>query len=403
MLYDNILPREEKEITQSLIPDLAPLKKSWEWNAFEHDVKNIFLDLFEDHLRKQEREANVYGMPHLGSFELVSRNVGRDGLSLLNNEDEPAMRYLFKAWRARNPKRGFHFLRTYLQLIWPNSWELDQQWQDKNKPYPTALAPARYINTATNDDASDTHYLTCRVVASIEFDGNPFDIKKIEPAIRSSLGAEFLFELRVLVKLKSSTIGLSNGCAISQVIDLSGCFGFLPSHNKCKIGFGNLSSTGQIINLAGSIKPLFDPYQNNIAITSCGSIDQIVDFSGIAKFILDKPKNTLCLSGSMAGGQVVNLYGKLEFGHSNCSSNALLSCVISSGDIVNINGDIAFYKPPFKETISLASTSNQGQIIRLNHSLEFKNKKHSEINLSNGMTAESKVIMIEGKLEYGDD
>lgn len=153
-----------------LPPDQQPLKKSWERDGFERDVKSVFADLFEKHLRLKERDINVYGMPHLGSFELISRNVERDGLSLLNNDDEAAMRYLFKAWKVRNPKRGLHFLRTYLQLLWPNKWELDQQWQSKEGNYPEGLSPLKYVQSNNPDE---THYLTFRIVASILFDGDP--------------------------------------------------------------------------------------------------------------------------------------------------------------------------------------------------------------------------------------
>jgi hypothetical protein len=118
----------------SRIPSLAPLQRSHDANTLEAELKQLVLFLFETHLRDAERELNVYGVPHLGSLSLIERHVKREGLALIRTEEQ-AMRYLYKAWRARNPKRGLHFLRMYLQLLWPNGWIVEQLWQDKNKPY----------------------------------------------------------------------------------------------------------------------------------------------------------------------------------------------------------------------------------------------------------------------------
>lgn len=344
MPYDNT-SREEKEIVRSIYPDLAPLKKSWEWNAFEHDVKEVFIDLFEEYLRKQEREANVYGMPHLGSFELVSRHVERDGLSLLNNEDEPAMRYLFKAWKSRNPKRGLHFLRTYLQLLWPDSWEVDQQWQDKNEPYPTALSPVRYIPTATNDDASDTHYLTCRIVAAIQFKGTPEEYAKITPALRSSLGAEFLFELRTLVKF-NNPFGLSNTFASQRVIDLSGNVGFAISSYKKALSLSVASTVSRIVDIEGRIDFLPELFDNRLGIANTASYTPIVNIKGGIKCPEIYYDNHLGVSNTLSYGKVVSLSGRVGIKLDPYISNITLNNSSISSSIVHLSGKSKF--PPVR-------------------------------------------------------
>lgn len=202
-------------------PNLKPLISSQEYDTLESELKAQFLDTFAQYLRSSEREINVYGAPHLGSIELISRNVTRDGLALINSVD-PAMRYLLKAWKARNPKRGLHFLRTYLQLIWPNGWIVDQLWQDKNKPYPHGLVARGRDNDSFNEKS---HYLTSRIRISIESDKDEhLNISTILPALRSVTPAKFVLDITVLKRFDSS-IGLCNGGTFKAVANYSGVMG----------------------------------------------------------------------------------------------------------------------------------------------------------------------------------
>ncbi|MDB5768041.1 MAG: hypothetical protein JWQ61_2855 [Collimonas fungivorans] len=196
----------------SRIPSLAPLQHSHDANALEAELKQLVLFLFETHLRDAERELNVYGVPHLGSLPLIERHVKREGLALIRTE-EPAMRYLYKAWRARNPKRGLHFLRMYLQLLWPNGWIVEQLWQDKNKSYPTALSSASSIGSA---DPSATHYLTSRIRVSIDDEGEMgMNIPMVAPALRAVIAAKYVLQLSLLKRFENE-IGLFNGAMAQQ-------------------------------------------------------------------------------------------------------------------------------------------------------------------------------------------
>ncbi|HWX01361.1 hypothetical protein [Collimonas sp.] len=196
----------------SRIPSLAPLQRSHDANALEAELKQLVLFLFKTHLRDAERELNVYGVPHLGSLPLIERHVKREGLALIRTE-EPAMRYLYKAWRARNPKRGLHFLRMYLQLLWPNGWIVEQLWQDKSKPYPTALSSASSIGSA---DPSATHYLTSRIRVSIDDEGElGMNIPMVAPALRAVIAAKYVLQLSLLKHFENE-IGLFNGAMAQQ-------------------------------------------------------------------------------------------------------------------------------------------------------------------------------------------
>lgn len=198
--------------------ELQPLKQSHEHDCLETELKALFIALFEDTLRAKERDLNVYGMPHLGSFELVSRFVKEDGLALVNNDDEAAMRYLHKAWSGRNPRRGLHFIKTYLQLLWPNRSKAYQTWhrKDQIEAYPAAEMPRAPFFTG---DPEDDHFLSCRVVALVQFDNDPSSRAVIEPALRSSLAAEFLLELRAQL-VTGTAITQHAACAFGSLINI---------------------------------------------------------------------------------------------------------------------------------------------------------------------------------------
>lgn len=182
---------------QDLTPALEPIQASHEADELEAQFKQMTMEVFQESIRFLEREINVFGAPHLGSFEQVERWVKADGLAMVRGEDEDSMRYLFKAWRGQNPKRGLHFLRTYLQLLWPNGWSVSQLWQKKTAPYPLALATKD--DFADGVDPAQTHYLTSRVNVDIETDEESgLGLSQVAKSIRYICGAKFLLALRVL-------------------------------------------------------------------------------------------------------------------------------------------------------------------------------------------------------------
>ena len=123
------------------LPRLIPLEGSFAENEAEADLKKLFLDLFGANLAGDSFDANVLGAAHLGSLDLVRKAVNTDGLVLLQGDrEEAATRYLYRAWKSGDVQgRGLHFLRTYLQMLFPNECEVEQLWHDKESPYPTAL------------------------------------------------------------------------------------------------------------------------------------------------------------------------------------------------------------------------------------------------------------------------
>ena len=110
-------------------PNLLPLRKSQEDSQYEREIKALVLDLFCKMLAAKAFDANVLGAPHLGSFGLVQQVLDRDDLlSAKLKTDEVAMRYLMRAWTSQKAKRGLHFLKTAMQLLFPR-WEVNQLYQ----------------------------------------------------------------------------------------------------------------------------------------------------------------------------------------------------------------------------------------------------------------------------------
>lgn len=136
------------------LPTLAPLAASFEENAVESDCKRLLIDLFNQHLASAVFDANVAGAAHLGSLDLVRKAVSMDGLVLLQGDrEEASTRYLYRAWKSADLQgRGLHFLRTYLQLLYPGECTITQKWHTDNN-YPD------FLRDPTPGYSSDYNYL----------------------------------------------------------------------------------------------------------------------------------------------------------------------------------------------------------------------------------------------------
>lgn len=128
------------DFPQAQLPRAEPLRHSHAATQVEAELKELFGQLFE-RVGPDTFDASVLGAPHLGSFELVRRMMNHDGLVLLQgSREEAATRYLYRAWRSGDvQKRGLHFVRTYLQMLFPGQASVRQLWHDKRYPYGSAF------------------------------------------------------------------------------------------------------------------------------------------------------------------------------------------------------------------------------------------------------------------------
>lgn len=192
----------DNPLTPQRAANLAPLRLSHDADEVEAGLKAVFTELFERYVRPAERETSTLGMLHIGSRDQFERGVKHEGLALYRRDDDGAMRYVWEAWRAGNPKRGLAMLQTYLQLLWPNAWDCRQMWQDVDEPYPMALS----------SQDGGRHFLTSRVEVDLSSaetaDG---DVSQVVPALRSVVPARILLHIQVLTQIR---LGISVATAL---------------------------------------------------------------------------------------------------------------------------------------------------------------------------------------------
>lgn len=181
---------------------LRPLYHSHEADQVEAELKDLFIKLYTDALAATADDINVYGAPHLGSFGLVERNIDQDGLTVLRETTEDRIRYLFMAFRHRNPERGLHFLRLYLSALFGSDATVRQLWQKKGEPYPEYLRSVEEI--AQESGSINDFFLTSRVRVDLDTEVLP---SKLLASLKSSVAARILLNVRV-GRTTSMTVGV---------------------------------------------------------------------------------------------------------------------------------------------------------------------------------------------------
>jgi hypothetical protein len=176
---------------------LAPLQSSVDYwdeideSSIENELKQLFIALFQQSLRTQFRRIDHYGYPHLldeSDFETVQRFIKLEGLSLLNREidNQPYMREVFRAWRGQHSRRGLGFLEFYLQMLWPNAWQIKQYWHSISQH-------ANYPFNVTANEA-ESNFLTSRVAVLLDPNlvANFEELAKMTPALKRVVPARIV-------------------------------------------------------------------------------------------------------------------------------------------------------------------------------------------------------------------
>lgn len=184
-------------------PDLRPLRASHEADALEAELKAMFMGLFAQYLRPGVTALSTVGAPHLGDVDQLERAVKMDGLALQRGADEASMRYIHKAFRARNPKRGLHMLRTYLRVMFGAGWSINQMWQDTASPYPTAL----------HEEQAPGRFLTSRVHVNVVSSASMGTPEQLAQSLRSVLPARMVLKVSLSTQPMTSTLRMA--CVIS--------------------------------------------------------------------------------------------------------------------------------------------------------------------------------------------
>jgi len=192
----------------SVAPQLVPLQNSHATDDIEAGLYQLALDLFKQFENPTFNAINA-GAGHLGTADFVKRSMNRDGLTMLASErEDQLMRYLYRAWKASDQQgRGLHFLRTYLQMLYPNEWELWHFQQPKAMPYPTFLEPWE-----AGSEVKDGFFLTSRI--SVKIDGNNRNaplLGNFIPILQSVIPARLLVDFSTF---KQATAKVELACQI---------------------------------------------------------------------------------------------------------------------------------------------------------------------------------------------
>lgn len=176
--------------------------------------------LYQKLLYERAHDANVSGLPFLGSYELVTNslvagNVASFDTSSISDAD---MRYLLLAYKYRNGKRGIHFLRTFLKCVWGGDFEVNQLWQHKAKTYPLEQKTRTQITEESLN--IDDYFLTSRLRISLiaevaqEF---PMDVAQM---LRNTLPARlFIAEISQEQKSQGNIFFATHAVAYSVVFE----------------------------------------------------------------------------------------------------------------------------------------------------------------------------------------
>ena len=200
---------------------MLPLQESVDYqdddeSSIENELKQLFIALFETHLRTKFRRIDHFGYPHLldeADFEAVQRFIKLEGLSLLNREtdNQPYMREVFRAWRGQHSRRGLGFLAFYLQMLWPNTWQIIQ----KNH---FISSEGNYPFNLTVDETTNT-FLTSRVDILLDryLINNHSELSKIIPALKRVVPARIVLNV-VLDLAIIPTMEIQAGIAFSPTM-----------------------------------------------------------------------------------------------------------------------------------------------------------------------------------------
>ncbi|MDF0605373.1 hypothetical protein HZU77_006880 [Neisseriaceae bacterium TC5R-5] len=245
------------DFAHAQLPTLQALAESFTQNPIEADLKQLLLDLFQRYLAADLFDANVLGAAQLGSLELVRKAINRDGLVLVPGEhEEQATRYLYRAWKSMNTQgRGLHFLRTYLQLLYPRSSEVVQLLQDKSLPYTVGMLPF------DGQSVPDGCFLSSRLRVTIDASLSNRSVLDVAACVHSVIPARFVTDFQFALAAMSAPLRLASTFTSVMMANLSGTLRYQSapaSRSRAEVAHRGqamtlLTTTGRLIAKPGSL------------------------------------------------------------------------------------------------------------------------------------------------------
>nr|WP_314367401.1 hypothetical protein [uncultured Acinetobacter sp.] len=188
-------------------------KQSFAFDDDEEIIKEMFIRSFELLFNEQLNDIFHYGMPHLGSANVVERFTKQDGLVVLRRpqSSEKIMRVIYANWKSLGSKRGFAFLKFVLQMLWPNQWEIVRL-------YHSITLIEQYPNLVTEVKVNDS-FLTSRIFVLMKDSVDVNELKELTPILERLVPANIVPKVGVRADLGSDIqINLAAALNPTQVI-----------------------------------------------------------------------------------------------------------------------------------------------------------------------------------------
>ena len=213
------------DLENAKLPELLPYQNSFYENGHEAEIQALAIALFKEHIAPTMFDVNVLGNPHLGSIDLVRRSVNADGLALLSGEGEAEeTRFLYRAWKGRNRNgRGLQFFRTYMQMLYPNAWRVNQLYQDQALPYGLGMLTESELSGRYGVvGGEDELVMTSRVRVSIDYNAPlATSFSEMRKILQSVLPARLTPEFSTKIDVCSDGLGIgSDTIGIAHIIDV---------------------------------------------------------------------------------------------------------------------------------------------------------------------------------------
>ncbi|QSL90425.1 hypothetical protein [Pseudomonas atacamensis] len=223
--------------------ELIPLKRSAAYDEVEQECKALFLNLYGQGVNDKVDELALYGMPHIGPASLIERGIAGDGLAVLRTTTFDQIRYLYHAWRYKNPQRGTAFLNAYLRALFGPVFTIDQLWCRKAGQYPVDVMSEAEMQAAGEKEAD--YFLTSRLRVDIETEIVP---ERILKAARTAVAARFVLELRAArrVRLNIPIVFFAYGFNVARAVGTA-LYQQPPIHSSVTVGPAITSGAASVV------------------------------------------------------------------------------------------------------------------------------------------------------------
>lgn len=179
---------------------IAPYRQSAAFDDTEKDLQSLFIDVFEALFSEQIKDIHYYGMPHLGSPQVVERFTKQDGLVVLRRptSSDLIMRVIYENWRSMASRRGLAFLEFVLQMIWSDQWAIQRLYHSKERA-------SQYPTLVTSFPTRDS-FLTSRIMIILNQEIDPDEVMELAPIISKLVPANIVANVSVGMELGESDV-----------------------------------------------------------------------------------------------------------------------------------------------------------------------------------------------------